>query len=57
MKHTVFDFIDPADSIYKTVAWKKLWLVCNDRPTDGSGDSIYRKNGRVFAQGSRLWSH
>lgn len=45
MKHTVFDFIDSVDSIYKTVAWKKLWFYRNDRPTDSGGDSIYRKNG------------
>lgn len=45
MKHTVFDLVDPADSIYKTVAWKKLWFYRNDRPTDSGGDSIYRKNG------------
>lgn len=25
--------------------------------TDGSGDSVYRKNGRVFVEGSRLRSH
>ena len=41
----------------KTVAWKKLWFYRNDRPTDGSGDSVYRKNGRVFVEGSRLRSH
>lgn len=40
-----FDLVDPADSIYKIVAWKKLWFDCNDRPTDSGGDSIYRKNG------------